>query len=204
MFNKRENPDQENDTSTPRPDSQQSRQTSDISRPAASGGQSHAAAIGPSIQIDGELKGNEDLRIDGQVNGTVYLKNNSLTIGNQGKVSADVYANSITIEGQMKGDMYAAERVSIRKSAKIKGNIHAPKVSLEEGGRFKGSIEMDPEADALKRAFHDSSQASVKKASPGPDAGTKAADRKPSESKPDSTGSDKRGNGAAAKTGMAG
>jgi cytoskeletal protein CcmA (bactofilin family) len=102
--------------------------------------------IGPSITIDGDLRGDEDLIIEGEVSGTVQLKNNSLTIGSKGKVHADVYAHSVHVEGSMEGDIYGAEQVSIRKSAQIRGNITSPRVSLEDGARFKGSIEMDPQA----------------------------------------------------------
>jgi cytoskeletal protein CcmA (bactofilin family) len=112
-------------------------------RPA---GPRDAAVIGPSITIDGDLRGDEDLLIEGEVSGTVQLKNNSLTIGSKGKVRADVYAHSVHVEGSMEGDVYGAERVRIRKSAQIRGNITSPRVSLEDGARFKGSIEMDPQA----------------------------------------------------------
>ena len=104
-----------------------------------------AAVIGRSIHIDGNLKGEEDLRIEGDVTGTIQLTNNSLTIGKDGKIRADVHAKVITVDGNMDGDLYGAERVSIRKTARVTGNIVAPRVSLEDGARFKGSIEMDPE-----------------------------------------------------------
>lgn len=105
-----------------------------------------AAVIGPSIHIDGDLRGEEDLLIEGEVNGTVQLKNNSLTIGPQGKIRADVYAHSIYVDGFMEGDLYGSERVNIRKNAQVRGNITSPRVSLEDGAKFKGSIEMDPQA----------------------------------------------------------
>jgi cytoskeletal protein CcmA (bactofilin family) len=105
-----------------------------------------AAVIGPSIHIDGDLRGEEDLLIEGEVNGTVQLKNNSLTIGSKGKIRADVYAHSIHVEGFVEGDLYGSERVNIRKNAQVRGNITSPRVSLEDGARFKGSIEMDPQA----------------------------------------------------------
>jgi cytoskeletal protein CcmA (bactofilin family) len=105
-----------------------------------------AAVIGRSIHIDGNLKGEEDLRIEGDVSGTIQLNNHSLTIGKDGKIKADVHAKAITVDGNMDGDLYGSERVSIRKSARVTGNIVAPRVSLEDGARFKGSIEMDPEA----------------------------------------------------------
>jgi cytoskeletal protein CcmA (bactofilin family) len=114
-------------------------------RPAADGHR-EAAVIGPSIHIDGDLRGEEDLLIEGEVNGTVQLKNNSLTIGPQGKIRADVYAHSIYVDGFMEGDLYGSERVNIRKTAQVRGNVTSPRVSLEDGAKFKGSIEMDPQA----------------------------------------------------------
>jgi cytoskeletal protein CcmA (bactofilin family) len=105
-----------------------------------------AAVIGPSIHIDGDVRGEEDLLIEGEVSGTVNLKNNSLTIGPQGKVRADVYAHSIYVDGYLEGDLYGSERVNVRKSATVRGNITSPRVSLEDGAKFKGAIEMDPQA----------------------------------------------------------
>ncbi len=115
-------------------------------RSKVSGRSSDVAVIGSSIQINGDLRGNEDLRIEGNVSGTVELKNNSLTIGKEGKVTAGVYAKSIAVDGQTKGDLYATERVSVHVNAQVQGNIIAPRVSIEEGAHFKGSIEMDPAA----------------------------------------------------------
>ena len=105
-----------------------------------------AAVIGRSIHINGDLRGEEDLRIEGDVSGTIQLRNSNLTIGKEGKIHADVYAKSITVDGTMDGDIYGSERVSIRATARMTGNVTAPRVSIEEGARFKGSIEMDAEA----------------------------------------------------------
>ena len=116
-------------------------------RAKASGRSSgNAAVIGSSIQINGDLRGDEDLRIEGKVSGTVELKNSVLTIGKEGKVKAGVYAKSIAVDGETKGDLYATERVSVHVNARVQGNIIAPRVSIEEGAHFKGSIEMDPAA----------------------------------------------------------
>ena len=104
------------------------------------------AVIGASIHIDGDLRGEEDLLIEGEVNGTVQLRSHSLTIGPAGKVRADVYAHSIYVDGFMEGDLYGSERVAIRKTAQVRGNVTSPRVSLEDGAKFKGSIEMDPQA----------------------------------------------------------
>jgi cytoskeletal protein CcmA (bactofilin family) len=132
-------------------DTSQRPQESGLARPessaprSASTGGGHAV-IGASIHIDGDVRGEEDLLIEGEVNGTVQLKNNSLTIGPQGKVRADVYAHSVYVDGYLEGDLYGSERVHIRKSAQVRGNVTSPRVSLEDGAKFKGSIEMDPQA----------------------------------------------------------
>ncbi len=105
-----------------------------------------AAVIGPSIQIEGTLRGQEDVFVEGEVTGTIQLQNNTLTVGSQGKIKADVYAHTVFVEGSMEGDLFGSEQVIIRKSAKVRGNITSPRVSLEDGATFKGSIEMDPES----------------------------------------------------------
>jgi cytoskeletal protein CcmA (bactofilin family) len=122
----------------------------------APGARGEIAIIGRSIRIDGDLQGEEDLRIEGRVTGTVKLADNSLTIGKEGEIHADVYAKSIAVDGVMEGDLYGAEQVAIRRNARVKGNITAPRVSLEDGARFKGSIEMDP--DAVQAALGKSSK----------------------------------------------
>lgn len=150
--------------------------------PSTRGGDpQETAVIGPSIRIDGELRGDEDLRIQGRVKGTIQLKKHTLTIGSHGKVSADIFANTVYVDGVMDGDLYAAERVCIRKTAQVRGNIVSPRVSLEDGAKFKGSIEMDPDAEALKTAFGDKSSVAgnVKKQSTKPESVPAASDNAP-------------------------
>lgn len=135
-------------------------------------GRGDAAVIGRSIQINGDLRGDEDLRIEGDVTGTVELRNSALTIGKEGKVKADVYAKAIAVDGEIKGDLYAAERITVHVNARVQGNIIAPRVSIEEGAHFKGSIEMDPAAvdKALGKAAAGSVDSKVaKKPAPGAD-----------------------------------
>jgi cytoskeletal protein CcmA (bactofilin family) len=111
-----------------------------------SSGSGQFAVIGRSIQIQGDVKGDEDLVIEGNVSGTVELKNNSVTIGREGSLRANVFAREITVEGTTDGDLYASEKISIRASANVRGNLLAPNISLEDGARFKGSVEMDTQA----------------------------------------------------------
>jgi cytoskeletal protein CcmA (bactofilin family) len=147
MFNKREHQDEPQRTATGDASPEPAR-----SAPAgARGGQ--AAVIGPSIEIDGKLKGDEDLVVEGRIKGTVMLKQHTLTVGNQGRLDAEVYAHSILVDGTVHGDLYASERISIRKTARIEGNILAPRISLEDGAKFRGSIDMDAESEAFRKAF---------------------------------------------------
>ena len=144
-------------------------------RPSSDG----VAVIGRSIRINGDLRGEEDLRIEGDVSGTVELKKGNLTIGKEGKVKADVYAKSIMVDGTMEGDLYASERVNIRSHAHVRGNVTAPRVGIEDGAKFKGSIEMDQAAvdKALGRVGASDSSAkpaAVERAARTPEAPTPA------------------------------
>jgi cytoskeletal protein CcmA (bactofilin family) len=109
------------------------------------------AVIGRSIRFRGDLHGDEDVRIEGDIEGNIHLPNHALTIGQEGRVRADAYAKSVIIDGEMQGDVYGAECVTIRATARVTGNVLASRVSLKEGARFKGWIDMDPES--VKRAL---------------------------------------------------
>jgi len=101
------------------------------------------AVIGPSIRINGELSGSEELLIQGQVQGTVDLKQNSVTVGQTAKVKAEVFAKVIQIEGEVQGDLCGEEQIVLHSTANVQGNLVAPRVSLQDGARFKGKIDMD-------------------------------------------------------------
>jgi cytoskeletal protein CcmA (bactofilin family) len=105
-----------------------------------------AAVIGPSITIHGDLSGEEDLLIQGRVEGKVDLKQNNITVGRNGHVKADMFGRIISIEGDVEGNLFGGEQVVLRQSGSVRGNITAPRVSLEDGSKFKGSIDMEPRA----------------------------------------------------------
>ncbi len=102
-----------------------------------------AASIGPSIQIKGDISGNEDLVVHGKVEGTLSLSKNNVVVGSDGIVQANVNAMSISVEGKVVGDLTASERIVITSSGRVQGNIKAPRVVLEDGAKFKGSVEME-------------------------------------------------------------
>lgn len=101
------------------------------------------ATIGPSIFIKGDLSGDEDLVIEGRVEGKVDLKQNNVTVGRNGRVKADVYGQMVIVEGEVDGNVFAGEQAILRQAGAIRGNITAPRVVLEDGSRFKGSIDME-------------------------------------------------------------
>ena len=98
--------------------------------------------IGKGIEIKGTLSGAGDLVVEGKVEGQISLKN-MLTIEESGEVRADVEVVSITVNGRMAGNVEASDKVQVSSTARMVGDIKAPRVVLEDGARFKGSIEMD-------------------------------------------------------------
>ena len=116
----------------------------------ASGGSSSGerAIIGPSITIKGEVTGDEDLLIQGQVDGTVTLEEHSVTVGRDGRVKANITARVVTVEGNVEGDLLAQEQIILRSAARVMGDITAPRVVLEDGASFKGLVDMGEPAGA--------------------------------------------------------
>lgn len=108
------------------------------------------AVIGPKIRFKGELVGEEDLLVQGQIDGTIDLRGNNLTVGEKGVVKANVLAKTIIIEGHVEGDIYAKEHIAIKSTSNVKGNLVADRVTLEDGAKFKGSIDMDISAHKSK------------------------------------------------------
>ena len=103
-----------------------------------------AAVIGPGIRINGDISGNENLVIEGHVDGRIQLEANQVDIGKTGKVKADISAKVISISGEVRGDLNGVEKVVISSTGNVHGHIKAPRMKLEDGAIFKGSIDMDP------------------------------------------------------------
>jgi cytoskeletal protein CcmA (bactofilin family) len=100
------------------------------------------ALIGPSIEIKGSLSGDEDLLIEGRVEGKVELAQHTVTIGTGGNIKADVRGRNIIVMGEVEGDLFGSEQIVLRQASTVRGNLVAPRVSLEDGADFKGSIDM--------------------------------------------------------------
>ena len=100
------------------------------------------ASIGKSIVINGELSGSEDLTIEGRVDGKIELRNHVLTIGSSGRITAQVDARSIIVLGHVTGNLIATEKVDIRETGSVEGDLVAPRVAIADGSHFRGSIDM--------------------------------------------------------------
>jgi len=110
------------------------------------------AIIGPSMHIKGEIRSSEELYIDGEVDGTLELRN-SLTIGPRGKVHANIKAREVTILGSVRGNVEVAEKIAIRHNGSLIGDIKTAGISIDDGAYFKGSIDIiRPEPSRLKAA----------------------------------------------------
>jgi cytoskeletal protein CcmA (bactofilin family) len=100
------------------------------------------AHIGKSVVIKGELSGSEDLYLDGQVEGNILLKGNNLTVGPNGQVKANVDAKGVIVQGKLEGNLHATDRVELRKSAIVTGDIATQRIAIEEGAYLKGKVDV--------------------------------------------------------------
>jgi cytoskeletal protein CcmA (bactofilin family) len=98
--------------------------------------------VGKSVVIKGEVNGSEDLTIEGQVDGKIELRQHMLTIGPNGRITAEVFAKSVVILGAVIGNVTATEKVNIRESGSVDGDITAPRVAIAEGAHFRGNVDM--------------------------------------------------------------
>jgi cytoskeletal protein CcmA (bactofilin family) len=107
------------------------------------------AVIGSTISIKGDLTGEEDLLIEGRLEGKIELRHNSITIGKNGHIKADIYGKTITVDGTVEGNLYGEEQLIVSRWGTVRGNITAPRVALEDGCSFKGNIDMSPKDTSM-------------------------------------------------------
>jgi cytoskeletal protein CcmA (bactofilin family) len=110
------------------------------------------ATIGRSIVLKGELSANEDLLIEGQFDGTVNLQDHCLTVGANGRVTAEIQARQVVIYGTVKGNVSAREKIDVRRTGNVTGDLTSASISIEEGAYFKGSIDILREGKAEERS----------------------------------------------------
>lgn len=110
------------------------------------------SVIGKNIKFRGELIGNESLHIEGTIEGTVIMEGHNLSVGAGGELNANIHAKNITVEGALTGDALAEELIEIRRTAVVKGNLTAPRIQLDDGGKFRGSMDMvDTDSEMKER-----------------------------------------------------
>ena len=108
--------------------------------------ESQVAHIGKAVLIKGELSGSEDLYLDGEVEGTIELDRNSVTIGPNARIRAHIHAREVVIHGKVDGNIQGTDRVELRRTAVLVGDISTQRVSIEDGAYFKGGIDIKKEA----------------------------------------------------------
>jgi len=135
------------------------------------------AVIGAGIEIAGDVAASADLSINGKISGSIVQSSHDVDIAESGKVNANISARVVKVAGEVEGDLAGSEKVFISKTGRVRGNIVSPRVQLEDGAIFRGSIDMDPgkvvkqAAPAPAKKATDSSR--IASSSTGPD--TKAS-----------------------------
>ena len=106
----------------------------------------NVSVIGPTLVFKGELSADEDLIIEGTIEGTIAHHKKNLTIGAKGRVAADIHASSVLVEGQLDGDIHSDGLVSLAKGATVNGNIYCARLVLQDGARFNGKVAMEKQS----------------------------------------------------------
>jgi cytoskeletal protein CcmA (bactofilin family) len=122
--------------------------STDAMRPLSTTPSGSTARLGASLHVKGEISGNEDLHIDGSVEGLVQLDDRKLTVGATAKLTADVVAREVVVYGSVKGNLRARDRIEIKKDGSVIGDLTTARIMIEDGAYFKGSIEIDRAASS--------------------------------------------------------
>ena len=101
------------------------------------------AILGPGLLVKGQISGEEDLQIDGKVEGSISLKGQRLTVGQNGEIVSDVHAREVIVYGKVRGNLFAEDRVEVKKDGSVVGNITGGRVLIEDGAYWKGQIEIE-------------------------------------------------------------
>lgn len=118
--------------------------------PANRGGSERPTHLSKSVLLKGSITGSEDLYVDGRLEGSVELPNNSVTVGVNGQVQANVTAREVVILGKLNGNVSASDRVEIRAQGALTGDVSAARISIEDGAFFKGGIDIRKSGSAAK------------------------------------------------------
>jgi cytoskeletal protein CcmA (bactofilin family) len=142
----------------------------DVMRPTGGTADRVMARLGPSLHVKGEISGNEDLYIDGTVEGLVHLDERKLTVGATAKLTADVIAGEVIVYGSVKGNVRGNGKIEIKKDGSVNGDLTTAQIIIEDGAYFKGSIEIEKSAEEEgdKNVFSPTASAPATPAGPEP------------------------------------
>lgn len=110
------------------------------------------ACLGSSLEVKGRISGEEDLQVDGKVEGPIALAGQRLTVGRTGQLASEVTAREVVVYGKVTGNLRASDRVEIKKDGSVTGDIITARISIEDGAYFKGRIEIDNAKSKPSRA----------------------------------------------------
>jgi cytoskeletal protein CcmA (bactofilin family) len=114
----------------------------------------NAAVLGPGLTVKGQISGDEDLQIEGKVEGSIALKGQRLTVGSSGEIVSDVHAREVIVYGKVRGNLFAEDRVEVKKDGSVVGNITGGRVLIEDGAYLKGQIEIQRNNSGSKSHGH--------------------------------------------------
>lgn len=138
------------------------------------------AHIGKSVLVKGELSGSEDLYLDGEVEGSIQLKDHSLIVGPHGRVRANIQARDVVVHGKVDGNIRGTERVELKKSAVLVGDISTQRIIVEDGAFFKGAVDVQKEASKTE-SKREMAMAAAASFSPASSTSTNTASASPSQ-----------------------
>src|SRR3989442_7111876 len=121
--------------------------STDAMRPLGATADGATARLGSSLHVKGEISGNEDLYIDGTVEGLVQLDERKVMIGATAKLTADIIAGEVIVYGNVKGNVRGKGKIEIKKDGSVSGDLTTAQIIIEDGAYFKGSIEIEKSAD---------------------------------------------------------
>src|SRR5258707_10144070 len=141
----------------------------DVMRPAGETADPAPSRLGSSLHLKGEISGDEDLDIDGTVEGLVHIDERKLTVGATAKLTADIIAGEVIVYGSVKGNVRGKSKVEIKKDGSVNGDLTTVQIIIEDGAYFKGSIEIEKSAESEgdKNMFSQAAPAPVAGAGPG-------------------------------------
>jgi len=119
----------------------------DVTRLAGETADRAASRLGSSLHVKGEISGNEDLDIDGAVEGLVHIDERKLTVGATAKLTADIIAGEVIVYGSVKGYVRGKGKIEIKKNGSVNGDLTTAQIIIEDGAYFKGSIEIEKSAE---------------------------------------------------------